>query len=264
MSGGKLPRVNKLTALTNYQDDHGNIIQSPTKFDKNIEIKIRGKNNRIIVDPKARIAKLLVTFDCDNGTLIIGPNSKRGFQMNIRIGQDATVKIGADLTTTTMPKVSAVEGVTVSFGDDVMIASQNQFRADDGHPIFDVRTGKRVNHAKDIKVGNHVWIGAQATLLAGAEVGDGSVIGFGSIVTKKIPNNCIAVGSPARVVRRNIAWERPHLSFVAPPYKPDVSTVEKSDAYWNETDVPEVIPMAVPEPGFIERIMLKLGYQKIH
>ncbi|KWR73339.1 hypothetical protein RN04_03595 [Arthrobacter sp. W1] len=255
--------MKKLTALTNYQDDDGNVIQSPTKFEKNIAVTIRGKNNRIFVDPNARIAKLLVVFDCDNGTLIIGPNSVRGFQMNIRIGQDATVRIGADLTTTSMPNVSAVEGVTVSFGDDVMIASQNQFRADDGHPIFDVRTGKRVNHAKNITVGNHVWIGAQATLLAGAEVGDGSVVGFGSIVTKKFPNNCIVVGSPAKVVRKNIAWERPHLSFVAPPYKPDVSAVEKSEDYWNATDEPDLHPVIVPEPSLIDRFMFKFGYQKI-
>lgn len=83
-----------------------------------------------------------------------------------------------------------------------------------------------------------MWFGAQAVALAGADVGDGSVIGFRSIVNKKIPNNCIAVGSPAKVVRRNIAWERPHLSFVAPPYKPEASTVTKSEEFWNPTDEP--------------------------
>lgn len=202
-------------------------------------------------------------MDCDNGTLIVGPSSKKALQMNIRIGEDSIVKIGANVTTTSMPIVSAVEGSTVSFGDDVMIASQNQFRADDGHPIFDIATGKRVNPAKDIIVGNHVWIGAKATLLGGAKIGDGSVIGFGSIVTKEIPNNVIAVGSPAKVVRKNIAWERPHLSFVAPPYKPDVSTVKKSEKYWNATvDLhhPQVVKKSLTLFG---RIMKKLGYQKI-
>ncbi|WP_159611359.1 acyltransferase [Glutamicibacter sp. JC586] len=178
--------------------------------------------------------------------------------MNIRIGEDATVKIGADLTTTTMFIDSAVEGVTVSFGDDEMIASQNQFRADDGHPIFDVSTGKRVNPAKDFIVGNHVWIGAKATLLGGAKIGDGSVIGFGSIVTKRIPNNVIVVGAPAKVVRQSIAWERLHLSFAAPPYKPDASTVKKSEKYWNKTvdiDHPQV---ALASRSLGDRIKEKL------
>ncbi|MDV2975827.1 UNVERIFIED_CONTAM: acyltransferase [Actinomycetes bacterium ARC8] len=255
--------MKKLTVLENYQDDDGNMIVSPTRFNKNISITIRGNNNRIIIDKRARINRLILILDCDNGTLIVGPSHKRGFQMSIRIGQDATVKIGSDVTTTTMPIVSAVEGATVTFGDDVMIASQNQFRADDGHPIFDVVTGKRVNPVKDITVGNHVWIGAQATLLAGAKIGDGSVVGFGSIVTKEIPNNCIAVGSPAKVVRKNIAWERPHLSFVAPPYKPDVSTVVKSEAYWNKTDALEVQTPVVKKRGFFEQMMARFGYQKV-
>ncbi|UUX60391.1 acyltransferase [Glutamicibacter halophytocola] len=225
----------KLTELKNYSDEHGNRVDSSTVFSKNISITIRGRNNRILVDPKARIQKLIAVFDCDNGTLVIGSNSKQGFSMSIRIGEDSKVLIGNDVTTTSMCVVSAVEGATVTFGNDVMIASGNQFRSDDGHPIFDIHTGKRINPARDITIGNHVWFGAQAVALAGATVGDGSVIGFRSIVTKPIPNNCVAVGSPAKIVRRDIAWERPHLSFVAPPYKPDSSFVETHEEYWNPT-----------------------------
>lgn len=257
--------MNKLTALANYQDDLGNVIESPTEFPNNISVTIRGKNNKIIVDRNARITKLLVVFDCDNGTLIIGPSTRHGFSMNMRIGQDATVTIGRNVTTTAMCQVSAVEGASVTFGNDVMIASGNQFRADDGHPIFDIATGKRINPVKDITIGNHVWFGGQAVALAGANVGDGSVIGFRSIVTKKIPNNTIAVGSPAKVVRKNIAWERPHLSFVAPPYKPDASSIDKSEEYWNATE-PDPSPVIIKAPtrvGMIEKMMLKIGYQKI-
>lgn len=227
--------MKKLNVLSDCNDDQGNTITSPTTFDKNIAITIRGRNNRIIVDRGARINKLTVIFDCDNATVVIGPSSRRGFSMSMQLGQDSTVRVGANVTTTGACIINAAEGATVAFGNDVMIASENQFRAHDGHPIFDVATGKRVNPVKDITIGNHVWFGAQAVALAGANVGDGSVIGFRSIVNKKIPNNCIAVGSPAKVVRKNIAWERPHLSFVAPPYKPDSSTVEQS-AYWNMTE----------------------------
>ncbi|MGP5599208.1 acyltransferase [Glutamicibacter arilaitensis] len=228
--------MRKLTQLSDFSDDIGNIVESPTTFSKNISITIRGRNNKIIVDPKAKIQKLIAVFDCDNGTLEIGSNSKQGFSMSIRVGEDARVVIGNDVTTTSMCVVSAVEGATVSFGNDVMIASGNQFRSDDGHPIFDIATGKRINPAQDIVIGDHVWFGAQSVALSGARVGSGSVIGFRSIVTKAIPNNCVAVGSPAKVVRRDIAWERPHLSFVAPPYKPDSSYVETHDEYWNLTE----------------------------
>ncbi|XZL30485.1 sugar O-acetyltransferase [Clostridium perfringens] len=53
----------------------------------------------------------------------------------------------------------------------------------------------------DIFVGNNVWIGANSVILPGVNIGDNSVIGAGSIVTKDIPSNVIAVGNPCRVLR---------------------------------------------------------------
>lgn len=238
-----------LSTLADYQDERGNVIESPTTFDKNVSVTLRGSNNRIVIDAKARIKKLNLVMDCDNGTLTVGPSSKHGFDMSIRIGQDATVAIGADVTTTSRCIISAVEGATVSIGDDVMIASGNQIRADDAHPIFDVTTGKRVNPVRDIHIGNHVWLAGQAVALAGAHIGDGSVIGFRSLIKGRVPNNCIAAGTPAKVLRRNIAWERPHLSVAAPPYKPDASTVTKSEKYWNlttESEKPRILSRPAP------------------
>lgn len=229
--------MTKVTSLAKYSDAHGNIIDCNATIPGDISITFKGKNNRIVVADKARVVKLSVTFDCDNGTLIIGSNTKvGGISMNIRVGQDGTVKIGDNVSTTSTCVVSAVEGATVSFGNDVMIATNNQFRADDGHPIFSVETGKRVNPARDITIGDHVWFAFGAVALGGATVGNGSVIGFGSLVTGRIPNNVVAVGSPAKVIRRHIAWERPHLSLVKPYYKPEVSSVSKSEEYWKLTE----------------------------
>jgi acetyltransferase-like isoleucine patch superfamily enzyme len=159
------------------------------------------------------------------------------FSAAIRIGQDSTVRIGRNVSSTSTVAMSATEGTTIVIGEDVMFASENQVRADDGHPIFDVRTGQRVNVSKSIRIGAHVWLGRMAVVLGGARIGSGTVIGYGSIVTGRIPNNCVAAGVPARVVRRDIAWERPHLSLVRPFYKPDATSVVKS-AYWQLTEVP--------------------------
>ena len=52
-----------------------------------------------------------------------------------------------------------------------------------------------------IHIGKNVWIGSNSTILSGVTIGDDAVIGAGSVVTKDIPANMIAVGSPARVVR---------------------------------------------------------------
>ena len=56
---------------------------------------------------------------------------------------------------------------------------------------------------KPVKIGKWAWVGACATVLAGITIGDRSVIGAGSIVTRDIPPNCVAVGNPAKVIRKH-------------------------------------------------------------
>lgn len=55
--------------------------------------------------------------------------------------------------------------------------------------------------ALPITVGNNVWIGANVAVLSGVTIGDNVVIGAGSVVTKSIPSNVVAVGNPCRVLR---------------------------------------------------------------
>ncbi|MBE7700687.1 acyltransferase [Oerskovia sp. Sa1BUA8] len=226
-----------LTSLEPYEDEAGNRVESSGSGQHGtVKIVIRGKNNRVVVAPGAMVSRLQLTFDANNGTFYLGANPRQSWtDYNVRIAEDSTVRIGDGVTTTTTVLISAVEGTTVAVGNDVMFASGNQLRGDDGHPIFDIRTGLRVNPARDITVGDHVWMGREAVALGGADIGRGSVIGFRSLVKGRIPNNVIAAGTPARVLRRDIAWERPHLGFVKPYYKPDASTVTKS-AYWDLTE----------------------------
>jgi len=67
----------------------------------------------------------------------------------------------------------------------------------------DFNPDKRANlHPSPVKIGKNVWIGSDCTILPGVEIGDGAVIGAGSVVTKNIPANSIAVGSPARVIKQ--------------------------------------------------------------
>lgn len=67
--------------------------------------------------------------------------------------------------------------------------------------VRDRNNPARVNTA-DIQIGNHCFIGANVTVLKGVNIGDGSVIGAGSVVTRSIPANALAVGNPARVIKQ--------------------------------------------------------------
>ncbi|NYT76658.1 acyltransferase [Alcaligenaceae bacterium] len=225
-----------IRSLGPYNDSKGNVIifDGPAV---DVTINFKGSNNVLKVNSAARINFLEVAFDSDNGALEIGSCNimKKGLLAHIRVGLDSSVKIGNNVTCTSRCMISAVERSHITIGDECMISSSNEIKTDDSHPIFDVTTGKRINMPRDIAMGSHVWLARRAVVLGGATIGDGSVIGYGAIVKGRIPNNCIAAGVPARVVKRNIAWERPHLSLVKPHYKPDASFVEKSD-YWNLTE----------------------------
>ncbi|MCZ4273969.1 sugar O-acetyltransferase [Maritalea porphyrae] len=59
-----------------------------------------------------------------------------------------------------------------------------------------------VNQAAPITIGDNCWIGAGVTILPGVTIGDRTTIGAGAVVTKDIPSDCVAVGSPARVVKK--------------------------------------------------------------
>ena len=66
--------------------------------------------------------------------------------------------------------------------------------------------------SKPINIGKKVWIGANCVILPGVSIGDGSIIGAGSVVTKDIPENVIAVGNPCKVLREITEEDRLNLT----------------------------------------------------
>ena len=88
----------------------------------------------------------------------------------------------------------------VIFGDNVLVGPNCSFYTA-LHPISFRRRIKGYESAKPIIVGNNVWIGGNTVVLAGVEIGDNCIIGAGSVVSKKIPPNTIALGNPCRVIK---------------------------------------------------------------
>lgn len=80
----------------------------------------------------------------------------------------------------------------VEFGDNVFIGPNCGFYTS-GHPLDTESRNKGLEYAKSIKVGNNVWFGGNVIVLPGVTIGDNVVIGAGSVVTKNIPSNVVAV-----------------------------------------------------------------------
>lgn len=91
---------------------------------------------------------------------------------------------------------------TVTTGDNIMIAP-NVIIAGGNHGIeaCDVPMYYQSCTNKGIRMGNDIWIGANAAILDGVNIGSGAVVGAGSVVTKDVPSMAIAGGNPARVIR---------------------------------------------------------------
>lgn len=94
-----------------------------------------------------------------------------------------------------------LDGAKVTFGDNVFIAPNCGFHTA-GHPIDFERRNQGLEYAYPITVGDNVWIGAGVNVLPGVKIGNNVVIGSGSVVTKDIPDDSVAVGNPCRVIRK--------------------------------------------------------------
>lgn len=93
-----------------------------------------------------------------------------------------------------------------------MLSSNVLFRPSDGHTIFDIATGVILNKSKPIILGDHTWVGASATFLKGSEIPNNSIIGTGSIVSKKFTEEFTAIaGIPASVVKNGVGWDRAYI-----------------------------------------------------
>ena len=96
--------------------------------------------------------------------------------------------------------LTLVDDTHIYVGDYTMIGP-NVTIATAGHPILPVLREQAYQYNASVHIGRNCWLGAGVIVLPGVTIGDNSVIGAGSIVTKDIPANVIAVGNPCRVLR---------------------------------------------------------------
>lgn len=149
---------------------------------------------------------LKIVFKGNNNKLIFGDDVKFTGHILI-VGSNRTVHIGNGTTAQGVYILSRDADVTI--GNNCMFSREIEIRSTDVHKIYDLATGDRLNLAKDIIIGNHVWIAARAIVSKGAIIPDGCVIGASSFVNKAFDvQNSIIAGIPAKVIKENIRWER--------------------------------------------------------
>lgn len=96
--------------------------------------------------------------------------------------------------------LTLVDDTDIYIGDSVMLGP-NVVLATAGHPVDPELRRLVYQFNQPIHIGNNVWLGAGVIVLPGVTIGDNSVVGAGSVVTKDIPANVVAVGNPCRILR---------------------------------------------------------------
>ncbi|MCR4780196.1 MAG: sugar O-acetyltransferase [Ruminiclostridium sp.] len=99
--------------------------------------------------------------------------------------------------------LTLVDDTHIYVGDNTMFAP-NVVVASAGHPIEPVLRSKGYQYNFPVHIGNNCWIGAGVLILPGVTIGDNTIIGAGSVVTKDIPANVVAYGNPC-VVQREVS-----------------------------------------------------------
>ncbi len=176
----------------------------------NVNPEFGGENSKIIVGARNRFFSCSITLT-KNNIIDIAPSRWKIRKLDLLCEVGSNLIVAQDFSSHSV-SMDIQEGKTIRIGKDCQFSSGIKLRTGDGHPIF-TSDNVVINRGKDIIVGDHVWVGQDVTLLKGAIIPDGSVVGIGSMVTKAFAtDNVVIVGNPARIVKENIHWTRDLLS----------------------------------------------------
>jgi acetyltransferase-like isoleucine patch superfamily enzyme len=176
------------------------------KRNLNIKINNLSNNNQIFLIGEKITGDILI-LGSDNS--FYGDQSEYDFKLNIIFwGSDSIIHIQKNVSCNGCEFHIYGPNTHISIGEDCMLSWGISMRDSDGHGIFDIKSKSLINENKSIDILSHVWIGQDCLILKGSKIGVGTIIGARSIVSKEIPDCCIAVGSPAKVIKNDHTWSR--------------------------------------------------------
>lgn len=174
----------------------------------NSAITIRnGHDNKISIGKQGKFNKLKIDINGNHNKVIIEENVKFSGHLLI-VGNHLHIHIGAQTTAIDCYILARDKSVTI--GKSCMISRGIEIRATDVHKVYDLESDVRLNPAhSDVVLGDHIWIAANVTVSKNVSIASGCIIAAGAFVNKSvmIPNAMVA-GSPAKIIRQNIRWER--------------------------------------------------------
>lgn len=174
-----------------------------------IKKKIIGCNNMLDVGDSSLLQNVRIIVHGSNNGIHIGKGCIFGERTKLWIeGNGCELYFGDGCTISHDNEFLCQEnGKRIVIGNDCMFSHHINVRTSDSHPIFN-ETGERANSPQNVIIGNHVWVAPFSFIMKGVEIGEGAIVGSCAVVTKSVPEKCLVVGIPAKIVRDNVRWER--------------------------------------------------------
>lgn len=153
--------------------------------------RITDRLNRLSADDGDEAAVLIAgLFGAAGEGTVVTPPFRCDYGYNIRIGRNGFLNYDCVF----------LDVMPITIGDHAQIApGVHVYTAT--HPVDAERRRSGAEYGKEVTIGNNVWIGGRAVICPGVTVGDHTVIGAGSVVTRDLPPNVVAAGNPCRVIR---------------------------------------------------------------
>lgn len=145
-----------------------------------------------------------------------------GGGLNIQIGNapwepvsGVSVDIGEKVGVGGCSMITYNSNSQIEIGKHVMMAWGITLYNTDAHPIYDLETGRLKNYVSTLHIGDYCWIGANATILKNVFLADGTIVGWGAVVSRSCPHkNCALAGNPARKVADNLLWKEYDSDYI--------------------------------------------------
>jgi len=177
---------------------------------ESVVFDIIGNGNQIVIGEACTLNSITFFIRGDNHRIQIGKNCRFSNGGNLWMEDTGgQLEIGDQCSFVSVLLAVTEPDSKIIIGNDCMFASDIDVRTGDSHAIIDLETNERINPAKNVTIGNQVWVAAHCIILKGVNIPDNSVIASGSVVTRYFSKTSTIIGgNPAKVIKQGIRWSR--------------------------------------------------------
>lgn len=197
--------LNRLPFLNSYR---GKLqISTGLSYLKGCKIISHGEYNRIIIGDFCQLTGCTIEISGSHNTIQIGSRCVCNEAVFCIEDDHNSITLGERTLLCGAIELAAIEGTAIEIGNECLFSKGIDIRTGDSHSLVEKDSGNRINPSKSIRIGNHVWVGRNVTILKGTSVPSNCMVGAAALLCKEYAHpNCVLAGVPAKEVKQDIDW----------------------------------------------------------